>query len=111
MEFTTIDPLWASATSGVSSLFDTQTSFMQLPTVESGDAGAAFSDILTSAIENVRSTDAEKNQMEYLLSVGQLDNPAELTIATSKAQVAVDLLVQLRSRALEAHSEIMRIAI
>lgn len=73
--------------------------------------GSSFLDIFTSAIENVKTTDQEKNQMEYLLAVGELDNPAQLTIATTKAQVAVELLVQLRTQALSAHSEIMRMSI
>ena len=46
----------------------------------SGEQGA-FGDIFRSAIENVRQTDAEKTQAQYLLATGQLDNPAALTIA------------------------------
>ncbi len=80
-------------------------------TVEEPDGGAAFADILTSAVENVRVTDAEKNQMEYLLATGQLDNPAELTIATTKAQTAIELLTQLRTRSLDSYNEIIRMSI
>lgn len=73
------------------------------------DSTAPFADMFQSAIENVKETDAEKNHAEYLLSTGQLDNPAELTIAATKAQTSVELLVQLRSKALEAYNELMRI--
>lgn len=75
------------------------------------DSTAMFSDIFQAAIENVRQTDAEKNKVEYALATGQLDNPAELTIASTKAQTSVELLVQLRSKALEAYNELMRISI
>ena len=51
----------------------------------------------------------EKTQLEYLMATGQLDNPALLTIATTKAELAVDLLVQLRSKVMDAYSELMRI--
>ncbi len=78
---------------------------------ENTPAPSMFADIFQSAIENVRQTDAEKNQQEYLLSVGELDNPAELTISATKAQTAVELLVQLRSKSLEAYNEIMRISV
>ena len=67
--------------------------------------------IFKSAIENVRATDDEKNKAEYLLATGQLDNPAELTIAATKAATAVSLLVQLRNKALDAYNELMRINI
>ncbi len=76
-----------------------------------GRTGAAFTDIFTSAIDSVKETDAEKTQMEYLMATGQLDNPASLTIASTKAQLSVNLLVQLRNRALEAYNELMRISL
>lgn len=63
-----------------------------------------FGSIFQSAIDYVKETDAEKNETQYLLTTGQLDNPAELTIAAAKAQIAVDLLVQLRNKALEAYN-------
>ena len=70
-----------------------------------------FASIFQSAIENVRETDAAKNEMQYLLATGQLDNPSELTIASTKASVAVELLVQLRSKALESYNELIRMAL
>ena len=70
-----------------------------------------FSDIFRTAIDAVKETDAERVQTEYLLSTGQLDNPALATIASTKAQLSVDLLVQLRSKSLEAYNELMRISI
>ena len=70
-----------------------------------------FADIFETDINNVRETDAEKNRAEYLLATGQLDNPAELTIAGTKAQLSVDLLVQLRNKALDAYTELTRISL
>ena len=69
-----------------------------------------FADIFQSAVESVRETDAAKNEAEYLLATGQLDNPAELTIAATQAAVSVELLVQLRNKAIDAYSELMRIS-
>lgn len=73
--------------------------------------GGMFADVFRNAIDNVKTTDAEKNQAEYLLATGQLDNPAELTIASTKAELSVDLLVQLRNKALDAYSELSRISL
>ena len=73
------------------------------------ESQGVFGDIFMSAIENVKTTDAEKTEAEYLLATGQLDNPAALTIASTKNQIAVELLVQLRNKALDAYSEITRI--
>ena len=73
-------------------------------------SGGAFTDIFQSAIDAVKETDAEKTQMEYLMATGQLDNPALLTIASTKAQLSVDLLVQLRNKSMDAYNELMRIS-
>lgn len=87
------------------------------PSIESAQKNTAsnssgmFDEILQSAVDNVKKTDAEKNQAEYLLATGQLENPAELTIATTKAQLSVDLLVQLRNKALDAYSELSRLSL
>ena len=67
--------------------------------------------IFKSAIDNVKETDAQKTQLQYLMATGQLDNPAELTLASSKYEMSVNLLVQLRNRAVEAYNEIMRISL
>lgn len=76
-------------------------------TVQEG-AEIPFADVFQAAVENVKQTDAEKNEMEYLLATGQLDNPAKLTIASTQASLSVDLLVQLRNKAVESYNTIMQ---
>ncbi len=71
----------------------------------------SFGSIFKSAFDNVIAADQEKTKMEYQLAVGELDNPALLTISSAKYQVAVDLLVQLRNKALDAYSELTRISL
>lgn len=73
--------------------------------------GESFTNIFQTAIDGVRETDQEATHLEYLLSTGQLDNPAELSLALYKASTAVDLLVNLRNKAVDAYNEIMRISL
>ena len=75
----------------------------------SGGNQGMFASVFQSAIDNVKSTEADVVQTEYLMATGQLDNPAVLTIAETKSAIAVDLLVQLRNKALDAYSELTRI--
>lgn len=70
-----------------------------------------FGAIFQDAINNVKETDADKVEAQYLLATGQLDNPAALMTAISKNQIAVDLLIQLRNKALDAYSELTRISL
>jgi len=66
--------------------------------------------VFQNAINDVKQTDAEYNQAQYLLATGQLDNPAVATIAGTKAQLSVQLLAELRNKALDAYSEISRMS-
>ena len=80
--------------------------------VSAGASGESmFTQIFQSMVDNVKETDAAKNEAYYALVTGQLDNPAEATIAASQALTATQLLVQMRDRALDAYSELMRISL
>jgi len=76
---------------------------------KSSEPGTSFADIFGAAVEAVRQSDEQKAHAEYLLATGQLDNPAELQIAMSKYEMSVGLMVQLRTKALDAFNELMRI--
>ena len=91
-----ISPQWGAFSAGVTA--ETKST-----------SGSLFSDIFKSAIDNVRQTDDEHSRMEYLLSTGQLDNPAQLSIAAYKAQASLQLLIQLRNKAVDSYNELMRI--
>ena len=75
-----------------------------------GSGESIFESIFKNAIQNVKDTDAEFSQAQYLLSTGQLDNPSTALIAYTKEEVAVNLLIQLRNRAMDAYSELTRLS-
>ena len=68
-------------------------------------------DIFQAAVENVKETEQVKNDAEYRLATGQMDNPAEMSIASSQWSMSVNLLIQLRNKALDAYNELMRISL
>ena len=70
-----------------------------------------FASVFQSAIDNVRQTNATQVDLEYKLATGQIDNPAEVTLAISKATTAAELLMQMRNQALDAYNELMRISL
>ena len=81
--------------------------------VQSGrSAGTSpFATVFRSVIENVRETNAVQVDLEYKLATGQLDNPAELTLATAQATNSALLLMTLRDRAMDVYNELMRISL
>lgn len=95
-----IEPLWGNKMVQESS-----------DATNTGAPAIPFADIFQSVVDSVKETDAAKNEAQYLLATGQLDNPAEVVIAETQAAMSVELLVQLRNKALDAYSELMRISI
>lgn len=75
------------------------------------DGYGVFRDIFLSAVDEVRQTETDYAQKEYLFATGQLEDPHTLTIASTKAQTSVDFLVTLRNRALDTYNELMRMNI
>lgn len=73
--------------------------------------GSLFGEIFQTAINNVRETEDTIAKQEYLLSTGQLDNPAQLMLDLYKGQVSMSVLVQLREKALNAYSELSRMSL
>ena len=70
-----------------------------------------FSDIFQSAIDRVRERTRPKNEVAYQLATGQLDNPAALMTSITEAQASLELLIQLRNKAVESYNELMRLSV
>lgn len=72
---------------------------------------SSFKGIFEEAINNVKTTEDDLAGKQYLLATGQIEDAHSVMIASSQAQLAVDMLVSLRNKALEAYNEVMRISI
>lgn len=81
----------------------------QAQNTSTSSATGMFESVFRSTINNVKETEAAAVEAEYLMATGQLDNPATLLIAQTKSNIAVELLVQMRNKAMEAYSEITNI--
>lgn len=78
---------------------------------QSGSTPSIFGDIFRQTIQNVVTSDRDLNTKEYLLATGQIDDAHTVPIATAKAQLSVELLVALRTAAMESYNEIIRLNI
>jgi len=102
LEFQRISPLWESLPAP---------SVQQSSDRPKASQGSVFGDIFRSVIDNVRQSEDQVAKTEYLLSTGQLDNPAQLSMDLYKAEVSMQMFVQLREKALNAYSELSRISL
>lgn len=94
---------------GISPLWETFPTQLNQEVQASENGTGVFKDVLRSVVDNLRDSEDEVAKTEYLLSTGQLDNPAQLSMALYKAEVSMSLFVQLREKALSAYSELSRI--
>lgn len=76
-----------------------------------GSNDLPFKNLFENAINNVVDTENKVAKDQYLLSTGQSDDLHTLTIDSTKAQISVNLLVQIRNKAIDSYSEIMRMSI
>lgn len=67
-----------------------------------------FKDIFTQALSSIEETSAAKEADSYNLAIGEIDNIADVMINSQKAEVALQMAVQLRNKILDAYSEVMR---
>lgn len=70
-----------------------------------------FKSIFLDAIEDVKETNNQVNIDAEKLATGKSDNLHQYSIDITKAQLSLEMLVELRNRALEAYNEVMRIGI
>lgn len=70
-----------------------------------------FQSIFEDAVNNVIETQKEVDRETLLLATGQTDDLHNLNIASTKASLSVDLLVQLRNKTLDSYNELMRMNI
>jgi flagellar hook-basal body complex protein FliE len=73
--------------------------------------GLPFQSFFEDAINNVVETQREVDEQALLLSTGQTDDVHNLSIASTKASLSLDLLVELRNKTMEAYNELIRMNI
>lgn len=93
-------------TAGTSGMFETFGATEKAEDTEKSLFGSIFGDM----INNVKELEDDYMKKQYLLSTGQLDDPHTVPIAAAELQLSVDLLVQMRNKALEAYNSLISIS-
>lgn len=77
----------------------------------SEEKSVSFSDYLKTALENVSNLQLDSEKISNDFASGLTDNIHEVLIAGEKADVALQLTMQIRNKVLDAYNEIMRMQI
>ncbi len=85
-----------------------ENSFKTAGSAGSEESSASFADLFKNAVETVGETEATVQKDQVLLATGEVDDPHTITINMAKADLALQALVQVRNRAIDAYKEIMQ---
>lgn len=70
-----------------------------------------FKSVFNNALNNYIDSENQVDDDIYKLSTGESDDLHNLMINTKKAEISLDLVLQLRNKALDAYNEIMRLSV
>jgi len=77
--------------------------------VEGGNKN--FSEFLTGALGEVNKLQASSAKASFDLAAGTLQDVSQVTIATEKANIALQLTMQVRNKVIDAYQEVMRMSV
>ena len=76
-----------------------------------GEPDGGFGSVLRQGLETVSGLEHAADRAATGFAAGDGTKVHEVMIAGAKSQIAVDLLAQLRNKAVEAYTEIMRLQV
>lgn len=72
------------------------------------DGGAGFGASLSTAIDGLQGMQATSNELAIKAVTGDLQDIHDATIASTQAQVTLELIAAVRNKGVDAFNEIMR---
>ena len=71
----------------------------------------SFGTYLTDALKKTNALQLESDKQNALLAAGRIEDVSQVVVASQKAEIALQLTLQLRNRAMSAYQEIMRMQV
>ena len=74
-----------------------------------GSGTVTFEELLSSSMKQVNKLQLEADDMVRKLAVGDVDDISEVVLASSRAEVALKMFMELRNKFVEAYQQLSRI--
>lgn len=75
------------------------------------ESETSFNEFLKSALNEVNELQTESENYTKLLAIGQVENIHDVTIASEKAKIALQMTLTIRNKVVDAYKEIMRMQV
>jgi len=89
----------------------TKTGFSVRNDVKKNTEDMNFGTFLKNALQHVNQLQNESVRLNELMAAGKVENLHDVTIAAEKADLALQLTIQIRNKIMDAYNEIMRIQV
>jgi flagellar hook-basal body complex protein FliE len=70
-----------------------------------------FSEVLKASIAKTNDLQGESDRLIEKMSLGEVEDVAEVSIAVEKAELALRLMIQIRDKLLDAYQQIGRMSV
>lgn len=80
------------------------------PKPAAGD-NKTFGQVLTDILHDVDNLQKDAEKASFRLVTGQVEDLSQVTIATEKAAIALQLTMQVRNKIVDAYQEVMRMQV
>lgn len=71
----------------------------------------SFGEYLTDSLKKVNELELESEKLNAAMAAGRIEDISQVVVAAQKAEIALQLTLQLRNRATSAYQEIMRMQV
>ncbi len=71
----------------------------------------SFGEYLVDALKKTNELQLESDKMNAALAAGRIEDVSQVVVAAQKAEISMQLALQLRNRATSAYQEIMRMQV
>ncbi len=78
---------------------------------EKKTSGASFTDILNNALQDARETEAANDVNTLALLAGESTDIHTATTEAKRAELALNLAIQIRNKVIDAYNEVMRMQV
>lgn len=79
--------------------------------LEQPEEAKSFAEYLKGALKEVNAMQIESARQNALLAAGRVEDISQVVVAAQKAELALQLTLQLRNKATQAYQEIMRMQV
>ena len=72
-------------------------------------AGVSFEDLLSASMKQVNALQLEADDMVHKLATGDVDDISEVALASSRAEIALKMFMELRNKFVDAYQQLSRV--